>query len=76
MCYIQAVTFCECKNVRVSSLRFRNSQKMHLTFQNCVNVRALNLMVIAPGNSPNTDGIHVTGTQNILIKNCVIRTGK
>ncbi|KAH9774534.1 polygalacturonase QRT2 [Citrus sinensis] len=37
--------------------------------------RALNLLVIAPGNSPNTDGIHVTGTQNILIKNCVIRTG-
>ncbi|KAH7570651.1 hypothetical protein JRO89_XS05G0151100 [Xanthoceras sorbifolium] len=36
---------------------------------------ALNLLVIAPGNSPNTDGIHVTGTQDILIKNCVIRTG-
>ncbi|KAK9192303.1 hypothetical protein WN943_020919 [Citrus x changshan-huyou] len=70
-----AVTFYGCKNVRVSSLRFRNSQKMHLTFQYCVNVRALNLLVIAPGNSPNTDGIHVTGTQNILIKNCVIRTG-
>ena len=48
---------------------------MHLTFQNCQNVEALNLVVTAPGNSPNTDGIHVTGTQNIQIQNCVIRTG-
>ncbi|KAK4841333.1 hypothetical protein QYF36_002804 [Acer negundo] len=70
-----AVTFSECNNLVVASLRFKNSQKMHLSFQKCVNVRALNLLVIAPGKSPNTDGIHVTGTQDILIKNCVIRTG-
>ncbi|KAK2637046.1 hypothetical protein Ddye_031838 [Dipteronia dyeriana] len=70
-----AVTFSECNNLVVASLRFKNSQKMHLTFQKCVNVRALNLLVIAPGKSPNTDGIHVTGTRDILIKNCVIRTG-
>ncbi|KAL5760456.1 hypothetical protein ACOSP7_018969 [Xanthoceras sorbifolium] len=70
-----ALTFSGCNNLVVTSLRFKDSQKMHLTFQKCVNVRALNLLVIAPGNSPNTDGIHVTGTQDILIKNCVIRTG-
>lgn len=72
----QAVTFLECKSLIVANLRFQNAQQMHLSFQNCVNVRALNLMVIAPGTSPNTDGIHVTGTQNIRIRNCVIRTGK
>ncbi|KDP43482.1 hypothetical protein JCGZ_16769 [Jatropha curcas] len=70
-----AVTFNECKNLIVANLSFRNSQQMHLTFQKCINVRALNLMVTAPGNSPNTDGIHVTGTQNIRIRNSVIRTG-
>ncbi|KAJ4711617.1 putative Polygalacturonase [Melia azedarach] len=70
-----AITFDECNNLRVGSLRFRNSQQMHLSFQNCVNVEASNLRIYAPGNSPNTDGIHVTGTQNIQIKNCVIRTG-
>ncbi|KAJ6896081.1 Polygalacturonase QRT2 [Populus alba x Populus x berolinensis] len=71
----QAVTFLECKSLIVANLRFQNAQQMHLSFQNCVNVRALNLMVIAPGTSPNTDGIHVTGTQNIRIRKCVIRTG-
>ncbi|KAK9282738.1 hypothetical protein L1049_010958 [Liquidambar formosana] len=70
-----AVTFYGCKNLRVDNLKIKNAQQMHLTFQNCVNVRASNLMVTAPGDSPNTDGIHVTGTQNIQIIKCVIRTG-
>ncbi|KAI4333124.1 hypothetical protein L6164_017968 [Bauhinia variegata] len=70
-----AVTFQECNNLRVTNLRFKNAQQMHLTFEKCFNVRASNLLVTAPGNSPNTDGIHVTGTQNILISNSVIGTG-
>ncbi|KAL3732696.1 hypothetical protein ACJRO7_029361 [Eucalyptus globulus] len=70
-----AMTFYQCKNLRVADLIIQNAQQMHLLFQKCVNVIALNLLVSAPEKSPNTDGIHVTGTQNILIKNCVIRTG-
>lgn len=70
-----AVTFDGCNNLVVANLRFKNAQQMHLTFQKCVNVKALNLRVIAPGNSPNTDGIHITDTQNIQLTNCVIRTG-
>ncbi|KAL5543575.1 hypothetical protein UlMin_007359 [Ulmus minor] len=70
-----AVTFYQCNNLRVANLRFKNAQQMHLTFQKCLNVLALNLRVIAPGNSPNTDGIHVTDTQNIQIMNSLIRTG-
>lgn len=48
---------------------------MHLVFKKCVNVRAVNLQINAPEESPNTDGIHVTETQNILIGQCVIGTG-
>ncbi|XP_038899303.1 polygalacturonase QRT2-like [Benincasa hispida] len=70
-----AVTFYECTNLRVEGIRFRNAQRMHLSFQKCNNVKALNLWIYAPGNSPNTDGIHVTGTQSIVIKNCLIMTG-
>ncbi|XP_022953263.1 polygalacturonase QRT2-like [Cucurbita moschata] len=70
-----AVTFYQCTNLRVEGLRFRNAQKMHLSFQKCSNVKALNLWIYAPGNSPNTDGIHVTATQIILIQNCLIMTG-
>ncbi|KAJ4893141.1 Polygalacturonase QRT2 [Raphanus sativus] len=70
-----AVTFVECKNLMVSNIRLENAQQMHMTFQDCENVKALNLMVTSPANSPNTDGIHVTGTRNILIQNSIIRTG-
>ncbi|XP_065871930.1 polygalacturonase [Euphorbia lathyris] len=70
-----AVTFYECKNVIVSNLWLKNAQQMHISIQKCVNVRILKLKVTAPENSPNTDGIHVTGTQNIRIRKCVIRTG-
>ncbi|KAJ7982216.1 putative Polygalacturonase [Quillaja saponaria] len=70
-----AVTFSECNNLRVKNLRIQNPQQMHLSFGNCVNVKVSNLIITAPGDSPNTDGIHVTGTQNIQIKKCVIGTG-
>ncbi|KAB2022336.1 hypothetical protein ES319_D07G202500v1 [Gossypium barbadense] len=70
-----AVTFNECNNLLVASLLIKNAQQMHLSFRKCVNVKAFNLLVKAPGHSPNTDGIHVTETQNININNCVIGTG-
>ncbi|XP_022152594.1 polygalacturonase-like isoform X2 [Momordica charantia] len=70
-----AVTFYQCTNLVVANLMFKNAQKMHLSFQKCINVKALNLRVVAPGNSPNTDGIHVTETQDVMIRNCVIGTG-
>uniref|UniRef100_K7ME93 endo-polygalacturonase n=1 Tax=Glycine max TaxID=3847 RepID=K7ME93_SOYBN len=70
-----AVTFYQCNNLRVTNLRFKNAQQMHIRFQKCNNVTASNLIVRAPGNSPNTDGIHVTETRNILISNSIIGTG-
>ncbi|KAG8485408.1 hypothetical protein CXB51_021277 [Gossypium anomalum] len=62
---------------------YQDNGRRWLYFDNVENLRvegggiidAFNLLVTAPGNSPNTDGIHVTGTQNIYINNCVIGTG-
>ncbi|KAM5552354.1 polygalacturonase [Rosa sericea] len=70
-----AVTFNQCNNLEVANLRFQNAQRMHLSFQKCALVKVLNLIITAPGNSPNTDGIHVTETQDIRINSCRIRTG-
>ncbi|KAJ4898345.1 Polygalacturonase QRT2 [Raphanus sativus] len=70
-----AVTFVECNNLMVRNIRLENAQQMHMRIQKCENVKALNLMVTSPGDSPNTDGIHVTGSRNILIQNSIIRTG-
>ncbi|PON40755.1 hypothetical protein TorRG33x02_339810, partial [Trema orientale] len=70
-----AVTFFECKNLRVANLRFKNAQQMHLTFHRCDNVKVDHLRVIATRKSPNTDGIQICGTLNIQLMNCVIKTG-
>ncbi|CAI0404638.1 unnamed protein product [Linum tenue] len=67
--------FINCNNIIVSNLKFRNSQKMHVSFDKCADVKVVRLFVAAPENSPNTDGIHVTATQNIQISRCVIKTG-
>ncbi|XP_047181858.1 polygalacturonase-like, partial [Vigna umbellata] len=48
---------------------------MHVSFEESKNVIASGLTVTAPEDSPNTDGIHITNTQNIQISNTVIGTG-
>ncbi|KAL2507465.1 Polygalacturonase QRT2 [Forsythia ovata] len=70
-----AMTFEHCTNLKVTNLHIQNSQQMHLIFQNCVGVNASYLNVTAPGTSPNTDGIHITKTQNIEITTSEIKTG-
>ncbi|RDX78944.1 hypothetical protein CR513_40696, partial [Mucuna pruriens] len=70
-----AVTFYRCNNLKVTNLSFKDAPQMHVSFERCFNVIVSNLVIRAPGDSPNTDGIHVADTQNILISNSDIGTG-
>ncbi|XP_075491644.1 polygalacturonase-like [Primulina tabacum] len=70
-----ALTFLKCGNLVVNNLKIQNAQQIHMSFEKCTNVEASNLVVNAPEKSPNTDGIHVTATQNIRISSCTIGTG-
>ncbi|KAK7336567.1 hypothetical protein VNO77_17112 [Canavalia gladiata] len=70
-----ALTFYNCEELVVEDLRIENGQQIQVSFQDSVNVKVSGLNVTAPEDSPNTDGIHVTNTQNIQISNSVIRTG-
>ncbi|XP_078446551.1 polygalacturonase-like [Wolffia australiana] len=70
-----ALTFRACDRLSVSNLKFRNSQKMQVTFSKCAGVQISGLTISAPDESPNTDGIHISGSTNVKISNCVIRTG-
>lgn len=54
----------------------QNAQQIHISIEKCRNVRASRIVVNAPENSPNTDGIHVADTHDIRISNCIIGTGK
>ena len=75
VCFEQAITFYECRNLVVKNLKIQNAQKMHVSFEKSKNVKVSNLTITSPEGSPNTDGIHVTGTQNIQITDSVIGTG-
>ncbi|QCD97441.1 polygalacturonase-like isoform X2 [Vigna unguiculata] len=71
----RALTFDRCENLTVENLNIKNAQQIHVSFQDSENVKVSGLSVIAPEDSPNTDGIHVTKTQNIQISDSVIGTG-
>lgn len=70
-----AITFHRCKNLKFRNLMIINSQQMHIAFTNCIRVVASFLKVFAPHSSPNTDGIHISASTGVEVKDSVIRTG-
>lgn len=70
-----ALTFHKCKNLKVHNLILVNSQQMHIALTSCLRVTISNLKVIAPATSPNTDGIHISASRGVEVKNSIVRTG-
>lgn len=52
-----------------------NSPKNHISIDACTNVTLSNLHLIAPEDSPNTDGININYSHNIRILDSSIQTG-
>jgi hypothetical protein len=72
---LQAVHFEECRGVSVQGVTLQNGQQFHLTFTRCSDVKANFLRVIAPADSPNTDGIHLNDSSHVRIMDNLISTG-
>ncbi|XP_009594191.1 probable polygalacturonase At1g80170 [Nicotiana tomentosiformis] len=70
-----ALTFHRCNNLKVRNIEILNSQQMHLAFTDCKHVAVSHLAVLAPADSPNTDGIHISSSTQVNIKDCTIGTG-
>nr|KYP43649.1 Polygalacturonase [Cajanus cajan] len=62
-------------NIAISGLTSMNSQLFHIVLNGCQNVKVQGVKVMADGNSPNTDGIHVQMSSHVTILNSKIRTG-
>lgn len=75
LCIVQVVHFYLCKNLRVNGTRHINSPFLHISINNCDDVDIGYLQIIAPADSPNTDGIDVSGSSRINIHDCNIQTG-
>jgi len=72
---LQALTIDSSSNIRVKGLTIQNSQQMHFIIARSKTVRVSEVRVSAPGDSPNTDGIHITQSTNVVVENCKISTG-
>ncbi|XP_041016277.1 probable polygalacturonase At1g80170 [Juglans microcarpa x Juglans regia] len=70
-----ALTIDSSSAIKVKGLTIQNSQQMHFVISQSDSVRISGVQVSAPGDSPNTDGIHITESTNVLLQDCKIGTG-
>ncbi|KAG8369915.1 hypothetical protein BUALT_Bualt14G0063000 [Buddleja alternifolia] len=71
----RSLAFYNSKNIIVNGLTSLNSQTFHVLFDRCQNAKIVNMKITAPGNSPNTDGIHLEQSSGVSIMNSHIGTG-
>ncbi|KAG6576845.1 Receptor-like protein EIX2, partial [Cucurbita argyrosperma subsp. sororia] len=70
-----ALFFHNCNGLRLSKMKHINSGKNHISINDCNNVVISNIHISAPDESPNTDGINISQSKNVLIENSFIATG-
>ncbi|KAG6469797.1 hypothetical protein ZIOFF_070728 [Zingiber officinale] len=64
-----------CTDAQILGLRSINSPMMHISVGNSERVNISDITIVAPENSPNTDGIHVQESRFVDIRNSIIGTG-
>ncbi|KAF8043432.1 hypothetical protein BT93_A1692 [Corymbia citriodora subsp. variegata] len=69
------LSFTNSNNIRIKDLTSMDSQMFHISINRCRNVHVQGVRVKADGDSPNTDGIHVQLSSNVLILRSDIATG-
>ncbi|XP_073147218.1 polygalacturonase-like [Henckelia pumila] len=62
-------------NSTIKDVTTKDSKTFHLNVIGCHNVTFLRFKVYAPGDSPNTDGLHIARSTNINVTDSVIKTG-
>ncbi|KAJ4826567.1 hypothetical protein Tsubulata_008516, partial [Turnera subulata] len=73
---LQALRFLQCDNLSLRGLTHINSATGHIMIDKCNQVSITNLNIIAPGDSPNTDGIDIGGSSHVEIHDSFIGTGR
>lgn len=69
------VKFVQMTNTIVKSITSLNSKFFHIALVDCRDFRGSGIKISAPGNSPNTDGIHLERCTGVTISDSVIGTG-
>ena len=64
-----------CSNILLKDITLKNSPQFHFIPEWCTNITVDGITILAPSNSPNTDGIDPATCHHVHIKNCYIDTG-
>ncbi|PWA95591.1 pectin lyase-like superfamily protein [Artemisia annua] len=70
-----AMRFYASEDVTVRDITIKDSPQVHLKFDNSRGIIVNNINILAPGNSPNTDGIHLQNSRDVEIMHSNIGTG-
>jgi polygalacturonase len=70
----EMVSLSRITRLAVKGVKFQNGPTMHLDIMRCTDVTIDGVIVATPDETPNTDGIDISGN-NIIIKNCDIADG-
>ncbi|PWA88007.1 pectin lyase-like superfamily protein [Artemisia annua] len=70
-----ALMFHKCNNLVVENLIIMNGQQCQMSITTCDGVKASRLSISAPASSPNTDGIHISESTNVEVKDTAVGTG-
>jgi polygalacturonase len=69
------IVFKRCQRVRLSGVTLTRSPMFHFVPSLCEEVTVEGITIVAPPDSPNTDGIDPSQTKRLLIAHCNIDTG-
>ncbi|KAF9622177.1 hypothetical protein IFM89_030035 [Coptis chinensis] len=62
-------------NGTVTQITSLNPKGFHMCINNCHFFEATQIKILAPGDSPNTDGMHISSSNNVTISKSLISTG-
>ncbi|XP_050366390.1 exopolygalacturonase-like [Argentina anserina] len=70
-----SLKFIKVKNALIEGITSLNSKYFHYHVTDCSGVTLDRVHITAPGDSPNTDGCHISDSDNVKVINSVIATG-
>ena len=72
---MQTLDISQSKGVSVKQLTLLDSKNVHMAIFDSTGVTVQGVRMVAPANSPNTDGIHAQLSRHVSILNTTISTG-
>ncbi|XP_050237273.1 exopolygalacturonase-like [Mercurialis annua] len=70
-----SIKLIQVKNAIIHDISSIDSKYFHFHVTDCSAITAYNLKITAPGDSPNTDGMHISDTSTVNISSSTIATG-